>query len=310
MKYLVTGGAGFIGSHLVDCLLSKGMKVVVIDDLSSGKLENLPKGNDNLQIIESCVQNAKLDEIKNINGVYHLAAQASVPVSIDNLYSSSKNNILSSLKAIDWARKLEVPFVYASSSAIYGELELGSDEDELFDLGSPYAVDKLALEHYANVAFKLYNLRSIGLRIFNAYGPRQDPSNPYSGVISIFTDRLLHDKIVTVNGGHQTRDFVYVNDVVRIFAESMRLLHNQSCCECFNVGTGVSVTINDLLKTISVILGVDPEIEYKQLPPGDPERSMGVYNKLIKRLNISLNDFYDLKSGLIETLNYYGVATT
>lgn len=303
MKYLITGGAGFIGSHLVERLLLEGHNVVVIDDLSSGKLENL-SDNDKLQIIKSSVQNVDLHDIEDINGVYHLAAQASVPVSIDDLYSSSKNNILSSLRAIDWARKLGVPFVYASSSAIYGELELGNDENELFDLGSPYAVDKLALEHYANVAFKLYNLRSIGLRIFNAYGPRQDPSNPYSGVISIFIDRVLNSKIVTVNGGYQTRDFVYVKDVVRVFAESMRLLHGQSCCECFNVGTGVSVTINDLLKTISEILDVEPEVKYKQLPPGDPERSIGVYDKLMKKLNISSNDFYDLKSGLIETLNY------
>jgi UDP-glucose 4-epimerase len=163
MTYLITGGAGFIGSHLLDALLATQHNVVVVDDLSTGKLENLGD-RDGCQIYTEKVQDFDLDSLQDIQGIFHLAAQASVPISVDDFYNSSRNNVLSTIKIFDYARMLGVPVVYASSSAIYGELPLGDDTTTITDLGSPYAVDKLTSENYATMAYQIYGVSSIGLR--------------------------------------------------------------------------------------------------------------------------------------------------
>ena len=167
--------------------------------------------------------------LDHFDGVFHLAAQASVPLSINNLYESSSNNLLSSLKIIELCAETSTPLVYASSSAVYGNLDIG-DDDNLVDLISPYSADKRMLEIYCDMAFKLYNLRSFGLRFFNVYGPRQDPTNPYSGVISIFADKILKGEAITINGGAQTRDFIYVGDVVRGIWEELSVFKERVCC--------------------------------------------------------------------------------
>ena len=302
-KYLITGGAGFIGSHLVDLLLNMQYQVIVVDDLSFGKLENLP--SENIIFINKPAQQLNLLEIEGIDGIFHLAAQASVPLSIENFYESSKNNLESSLKVLDIARQLSIPLVYATSSAVYGNLPLGSDEIAIFDLQSPYALDKLVLEQYASIAYKIYGVSSIGLRFFNVYGPRQDPSNPYSGVISIFANRMLTQQTITVNGGHQTRDFIYVGDIVNTLYKSMVLASEKKCCESINVGTGVSMSINALVEVLSELIQANPKIDYQDLPFGDPEKSEGTYAKLEKILNIKLNELLSLKDGLEKTINYF-----
>lgn len=306
-KYLVTGGAGFIGSHLVDLLLDMKYQIIVIDDLSFGKLENLQQIN-NIKFIHKKIQDIPLDEIKEIDGIFHLAAQASVPLSIENFYESSKNNLESSLKVLDIARQLNIPLVYATSSAVYGNLPLGNDEVDTFDLQSPYALDKLVLEQYASIAHTIYGVSSIGLRFFNVYGPRQDPSNPYSGVISIFANRMLTNQTLTVNGGYQTRDFIYVGDIVNILYKSMVLASEKKCCESINVGTGVSISIKTLVDVLSALIHANPKIDYRDLPFGDPEKSEGTYAKLEKILNIKLNEFLCLKDGLEKTINYFKVS--
>jgi len=219
MKYLVTGGAGFIGSHLVDHLIDLNHEVVVVDDLSTGKLDNIDN-QDSCRILIQSIQDTNLETLGDLGGIFHLAAQASVPVSIENFYVSSKNNLLSSLRVFDIARYLKIPVVYASSSAIYGNLPKGNDTSNLYELSSPYAVDKFCLENYANIANKLYAVPSIGLRFFNIYGPKQDPNNPYSGVIPIFVKQVSLGQKVTVNGGFQTRDFVYIKNAVEIRCKS------------------------------------------------------------------------------------------
>jgi UDP-glucose 4-epimerase len=304
MRYLITGGAGFIGSHLVEKLLSLHHDVIVVDDLSTGNLGNLG-GLNVSQVYTEKIQDMELDGLKDIDGVFHLAAQASVPISVEFFYKSSENNILSTVKVFDLARTLGIPVVYASSSAIYGELPEGDDNNDVTDLGSPYAVDKLTSENYATMAHQLYSVPSIGLRFFNIYGPRQDPNNPYSGVIPVFMEKVINEKVITVFGGHQTRDFVYVKDAVKLVYKSMEMLLDEKLCEKVNICTGRSITIDALLKDIATIVQKEPEIEYQSLPDGDPEKSLGTHTKMCQLLGISLGEFTQLSTGLKETIKYF-----
>jgi len=304
MIYVVTGGAGFIGSHLIERLILEQHQVVCIDDLSSGDMSYL-SDNEELQVIKQPVHDVQETRLPIIDGIFHLAAQASVPKSIDDFYNSSTNNLLSTLKVFDWAIKFNIPIVYASSSAVYGNLPLGYDKKEIFDILSPYAQDKLTMEHYASMVWQVYQTRSIGLRFFNVYGPRQDPTSPYSGVISIFINRLLNNLPVTVNAGYQTRDFVFVSDIVDVLYNSMLLLHKKSFCEMINVGTGKSITIDDLLLSLNKIIKTKPQVIRKKLPPGDPERSSGTYEKLGQLLKSNIEGFTSLETGLMYTVQYY-----
>jgi UDP-glucose 4-epimerase len=277
--------------------------VVIIDDLSSGYKKNISVGLSD-RLIKKQVQEVNNDEIHSIDGIFHLAAQTSVPISIEKFYTSSANNILSAIRVFDFAKLFNVPVVYASSSAVYGNLPLGNDKIERYDILSPYAQDKLTLEDYAKMCMNVYGIPSIGLRFFNVYGPRQDPSNPYSGVISIFIDRLLQNKAVIVNGGCQTRDFVFVEDVIKVIIASMEHLCNTKLSKVFNVGTGVSVTINNLLAMLADSIKVEPTVILKELPLGDPEKSSGTYGKLTKTLNIDIGQFVKLGDGLRATINF------
>ena len=290
MRFLVTGGAGFIGSHIVEGLLSLGHEAVVVDDLSSGYLHNLQCNSPHCRIQEGAIQDLNKDHLGDIHGIFHMAAQTSVPLSIERPYVSSANNILSTLAVFEIAKGSNVPVIYASSSAVYGNLPNGDDKASLVDLTSPYAVDKLAAEHYANVAHQLHGVRSVGLRFFNVYGPRQDPSNPYSGVIAIFVARAAMNKKIIVNGGHQTRDFVYVKNVAGMAIQAMHSAIANDVCEQVNVCTGESISIDRLLGTILTIVNTTPEIEYRELTPGDPEVSLGTHEKMISFFGTQLNN--------------------
>jgi UDP-glucose 4-epimerase len=304
MKYIVTGGAGFIGSHLIEALIEKEEKIICIDDLSTGKVDNLIE-HTSLKFIHDQVQNINQDQLDDdVVGIFHLAAQASVPVSINNFFDSSKNNLLGMLKVWEIAKKRNIPIVFASSSAIYGNLPIGDDQIRTYQILSPYAQDKLTMEDYAAMCWNVFNTSSIGLRLFNVYGPRQDPTNPYSGVISIFIDRLLQNKPVTVNGGYQTRDFIFVEDIVKVMIDSMEYLFSNRSCEVFNVGTGVSVTIDQLLAMLTDIIEVEPKINLKELPSSDPEKSGGTYEKLTRALNIDIDQCIKLEDGLRSTVDY------
>ena len=306
-KYMVTGGCGFIGSTLVNNLLKDNncSEILVIDDLSAGFEKNIHK-DIRIKLIKDKIQNLDAKTInKQYDGIFHLAAQSSVINSITDFYASSTNNLMSTLKVWEIAKEYRTPIVYASSSAIYGNLPIGDDVKDSFEILSPYAQDKLTMEDYAHLCWNLFKIPSIGLRFFNVYGPKQDPSNPYSGVISIFIDRLLNQNDVIVNGGYQTRDFVYVDDTVKVIKQSLKFLNSNHDSFAFNVGTGVSTTIDNLLNMCIKIIGYNPLIINKPLSKEDPERSSGTFEKMQSLLELNLDEFILLENGLINTAKYF-----
>ena len=277
MKYLVTGGAGFIGSHLCDRLLADGHEVAVLDDLSTGKRENL---DSHVTLIEVCITNA--DQVRQamegVDGVFHLAAIASVTRSVEEWPLTHRINQSGTVEIFDRAAALDIPVVYASSAAVYGDnTSLPLLELAVTDPLSPYGLDKLACEWQAKVGEQVKELKSIGLRFFNVYGPRQDPKSPYSGVISIFADRLKQAQPIGIFGdGSQTRDFIYVADVVAALSASMRKLQAGEVIRLVsNVCTGSRVTVNELAALLSEVSGISAEIKHYEKREGDILHSCG-----------------------------------
>ena len=300
---LITGGAGFIGSHLAEALYKKN-NLYIFDDLSSGKIENLKniKKIKSVNFYNKKIENFNLD--KKFDGIFHLCAQTSVPVSMKFPEVSSKSNFFSSIKVFEIARKQKIPIVYASSSAIYGNMNKGNDDINEFDIISPYALDKFVLENFANLYSKIYNISSIGLRFFNVYGPRQDPNSPYSGVITNFLNKIDINKKLIIYGGQQTRDFIYVSDIVKALIKSMKILINnkKSFNENINVGTGKQISINDLYKKLCNIYEKDLPYLNKGYLSGDPLRSLGSFKKMEKILKFKKNNFIKFNDGLKKTI--------
>lgn len=299
-KYLITGCAGFIGANLVEQLRKK-YNLILVDDLSEGSVSSLPKQY-RKKIIKEKIQNIKNFKIKNLKGIIHLAAQSSVPLSVNEFFKSSTNNIVSSLKVFEIAKKNNVPVVYASSSAIYGNLPIGDDVKNKFSISSPYAQDKLSLEHYAKMFFDVFNVSSIGLRFFNVYGPKQKPDSPYSAVIPIFINRMKNNLPVVINGGFQTRDFIFIEDVIKIIEISMAKVQSKKIGSTFNVGTGRSININYLFKLIKKQIPNKSKIIKKSLDKFDPKKSSGSFIKLKKILKIKRFNFTKLEDGIIKTI--------
>jgi len=303
-KIIVTGSAGFIGSNLLEKLIEDKYSVIAIDNLSTGKEENLNTIINDIEFICDNVEAHNYEQHKNVKAVIHLAAQASVPLSIKNFETSSKSNMIGTIRLIEFCRLREIPFIYASSSAIYGGIEVGDDSSSDYDLLSPYSVDKIAMEMYAKVANHLYGLASIGLRFFNVYGPRQDPSSQYSGVISIFVNNLLRKKPIVINGGYQTRDFIFVGDVVESIKQSLLYSLEACVCEQVNILTGNVTSIDSLADILIKKIDVDAEKIYKDLPAGDPVHSNGTCDKMKNILNINLKELTSLKTGLTKTIDF------
>ena len=301
-KYLITGCAGFIGSNLVKNLY-KNYDLILVDDLSEGSIKNIPITLRN-KVIKKKIQNIKKLNTKKLDGIFHLAAQASVPLSLKNFYKSTSNNLLSSIKVFEFSKKYSAPVVYASSSAVYGDLELGNDNIEKFSILSPYAQDKLVVENYAKMVNEVYNISSIGLRLFNVYGPGQRSTSPYSGVVPIFIYRMLKNLPVTINGGSQTRDFIYVGDVIDLMKKSMSRIQRKIICKNFNLGTGKSIKINLLFKLIKKNLGANPKLIRKKLERYDPKKSSGTFKKLNNFFNLSINHFTKIEEGLVKTISH------
>lgn len=277
--YLVTGGCGFIGSHLVDALLAQGHKVRVLDDLSTGKRSNIPE--DEVELIVGDVSDAQtaLDAMAGVDGCFHLAAIASVQRSNEDWVGAHRVNLTGTVSILNAARfaqdETPVPVVYASSAAIYGDnQDLPLNETAKPQPMTSYGADKLGSEHQARVAGLVYEIPTAGFRFFNVYGPRQDPSSPYSGVISIFAKRIASGDTVTIFGdGQQTRDFVYVSDVVRHLIAGM---DNASVdAPVFNVCRGEATSVLTLANTIARLLQVKPTIQYQRARPGDIRHSRG-----------------------------------
>jgi UDP-glucose 4-epimerase len=253
-KILITGGAGFIGSHTADLLLSENYEVVVYDNLSTGHLANLDLKHPRLKWIEADIADAERlsREIAHCDAVMHLAAIASVPQSIENPVQSLQVNVLGFLNVLQAirAQKKPIRLVYASSAAVYGDEKNLPCDDHLplaENVLSPYALEKANDERYAMLFEKLFSIKSLGLRYFNVYGKRQDPKSPYSGVISKFMANYLENKSITIFGdGKQSRDFVHVSDVAR--ANFLAL--TSECSGVMNIATGKPETLLDLVRYI------------------------------------------------------------
>jgi UDP-glucose 4-epimerase len=275
--YVVTGGAGFIGSHLVDALLAAGHAVRVVDDLSTGRRENVDPRAALLigDAADPAVVRAALD---GAAGCFHLAAVASVARANADWLGSNRSNLTATIAVLDAARHHgRLPVVYASSAAVYGDQ--GGDrlaETALLQPESAYGADKLASELHARVAFGVHGVPTTGLRFFNVYGPRQDPASPYSGVISIFAAAIAAGRPITVSGdGQQIRDFVFVADVVRHLIGGMERLHAFPAAAVFNVCTGRAMSVLALARTLGQVAGRPPHIAFGPARPGDVRKSLG-----------------------------------
>lgn len=289
MTILVTGGAGFIGSHLVERLLAAGHSVRVLDNLSTGKRENLPRhpGLD-VQIDDIRNLDAVQTAVRGVTAVYHLAAVASVQASIDDPVGTHGANLIGTLHLLEAGRRAGVTrFIYASSAAIYGDTAaLPVTEATTPRPLSPYAADKLAGEHYLQFYTAKHGMRTTAFRFFNIYGPRQDPSSPYSGVISIFVNRALAGLPVTIFGdGRQTRDFVYVGDLVEILFAA--LSNEKLAGQTINVGRGVECTLLELLASLETAVGKPIQRQHAPARIGDIAKSRADIGKLTTLLGWS-----------------------
>jgi UDP-glucose 4-epimerase len=290
-RILVTGGAGFIGSHLVEALLESGYSVRVLDDLSSGKLSNLPIDRCHLTLVVGDVADAPTVEraMKDCSAVVHLAAVASVQASVDDPVATHQSNFVGTLNICEAMRQAGVRrVVYASSAAIYGNNGEGMaiTEDTPKNPLTPYAVDKLASEHFLDFYRRQHGLEPVILRFFNIYGPRQDPSSPYSGVISIFSERAQKKLPITVYGdGEQTRDFVYVNDLVKVLVQAVS--EPEPINEPVNVGFNRSTSVNELAATLSELLGRSLTLNYDAPRSGDIKHSRADNSRLLERFSLS-----------------------
>jgi nucleoside-diphosphate-sugar epimerase len=280
--YLVTGGAGFIGSHIVEGLVKKGERVRVIDNLSTGKLENLELLMDEIEFIEGDLRDPKAaaKAAAGADFVLHQAAVPSVPRSIEDPIGSTENNLKGTLHLLMAARDAKVKrLVYASSSSIYGDsLILPKSEDFLPAPLSPYAVSKLAGEYYCQVFHRVYGLETVSLRYFNVFGPRQDPLSPYAAVIPKFITLALAQKPLCVYGdGEQSRDFSFVADVVE--ANLLACGATGIAGEQFNVGSGEQTSLNQLVQMLKEIISVDLQVEYTEPQTGDIKHSLAGIEK-------------------------------
>lgn len=301
-KILVTGGAGFIGSHVVDTYLEAGHSVVVVDNLATGKRENV---NPAAAFYEVDIRNEKLGEVferERPDVVNHHAAQASVPLSVARPGYDAEVNILGSLNLLEQARQHGVQrVIYASTGgAVYGEPQyLPCDEDHPARPLSPYGASKHTVEHYLQLYGQLYGLGYTILRYANVYGPRQDPYGE-AGVISIFTDRMLAGEPATVHGdGLQERDFVYVGDCARANLAALE----QGKDGIFNIGTGAGTTINDLFDRLAAITGYPHPRQHGPARLGDVYRSY--LSAGLAARELGWQPRFTLEDGLRETVDSF-----
>lgn len=301
-KYLVTGGAGFIGSHLVELLVQEGHTVTIIDNLSTGKKSNIEHiKSESVKLIVDDVCNDKSLENAAVGSqcIIHLAAMVSVPLSIKNPIESFRINALGSLSVLDVARRNKIKnVVLASSAAVYGNCSSSTiSEDEITSPLSPYGMDKLTAENYGRLYASIYDLNVTALRFFNVFGPRQDPSSPYSGVISIFINHIMNRTPPVIFGdGEQSRDFIAVRDVARCLIAAS----NKQGFNVINVGTGRSIKINQIWDKLQNLSHTNIEKIYKPERQGDIRYSTADVKKLLNDLDITAEILFE--TGLETTL--------
>lgn len=300
MNTLVTGGAGFIGSHLADALVRDGDEVTVLDDLSTGDPDSLPAAAD---LVEGDVRDRSLvaDTVTGADVVFHQAGLVSVDRSVTSPHASHGTNATGTLNVLEAARKHEARVVVASSAAMYGHPEYTPvDEAHPTVPTSPYGLDKLTADHYARLYYDLYDLDTISLRYFNVYGPGQPP-NDYSGVISIFIEQAIADASITVHGdGEQTRDFVFVEDVVEA---NRRAATTDGVGRAYNIATGSSVTIRELAELIVELTDSNAEIIHTEPRAGDIRHSVATISAA--RAALDYDPTVSLRDGLERTIEWF-----
>jgi len=290
LKILVTGGAGFIGSHLVDRLMKEDYEVVVLDNFSAGKAENIQHHLDNqgFNLVKGDVRNSEdvRKAVRGVDVVFHLAAIVNVPLSIEDPLLVNDVNVRGTLNLLEASVKEDIQrFIYVSTCAVYGEARyLPINEEHPIMPLSPYGISKFTAEHYCKIFHMIHGLKTVCLRFFNVYGPKQS-EGPYSGVITQFINRLRQGKPPIIYGdGKQTRDFVYVEDVVEA---SMRALNSQNCVgEVINVGTGKPTAVNELANVLMELFkeaGTKPE--YGPPRAGDIQDSYADISKAERMLS-------------------------
>lgn len=304
--YLVTGGAGFIGSHLVAALRQRGERVRVADNLCTGTRGNLAHV-DEVEILEGDLADLAFarQAVEGVDIVLHQAAIPSVPRSIDDPITTNRANIDATLNVLTAARDAGVRrVVYAGSSAAYGNLPMQPKREDMpTDPLTPYALQKLVGEQYMQMFTKLYGLPTVTIRYFNVFGPRQDPSSPYSGVISLFIRQLFEGKAPVIHGdGEQTRDFTYVANIVDGVLRAAEA-GPDSAGRVINVATGLQISLNTLYTTLQRITGTDLAPEYGPARPGDVRES--VADITLARQLLGYEPTVDLETGLRETVNWY-----
>jgi UDP-glucose 4-epimerase len=308
-RVLVTGGAGFIGSHLVDRLLAEDIEVVVLDNLQGGRLENIHHhvGKKNFCFARGDIRDSHLvrNLVKDVDAIVHQAAQVSIPESIENPVLTNDVNVNGTLNLLMASVESDVKrFVYASSCAVYGDAEvMPIKEDCLPRPTSPYGASKLAAENYVRVFYEVFRLKTVCLRYFNVFGSRQVYNN-YSGVITQFVNRLAKNLPLVIFGdGEQSRDFVHVQDVVEA---NMLALKNRSAVGVFNVATGIATTINQLANTLLGITNKSRlKVVHSKPRKGDIKHSVGDLSKAQERLHYNVK--FSLKEGLRELVESYGI---
>jgi len=306
MRALVTGGAGFIGSNLVDALITRGNDVVVLDNFSSGRRERLEHFDDRLSLVEGDLRSyervhAAMD---GIEVVFHQGALPSIPRSIQDPLTTSAVNVEGTLNVLLAARDADVRrVILASSSSIYGDAPgLPRHEEQRPSPLAPYAVSKLAAESYCSAFWKVYGLETVALRYFNVFGPGQDPSSQYAAVVPRFITALLDGERPVIYGdGEQSRDFTFVQDVVN--ANLLAAEAGDVAGEVFNVAAGRSRTVNELASSIAEVIGASVAPMYASARPGDVRASAADIEKARTMLGYEPADSFD--EGLIATIAFF-----
>lgn len=306
-RVLVTGGAGFIGSHFVESLLDDGYRVIVLDDLSTGTLNNLPMHHPNIQFIEGDIAELPLIEKtlqeNRFDYIVHLAAIASVNQSVSDTFRTHTVNCEASIRLLETARQMGglKRFVYASSAAVYGEeVGLPIREDASTRPISPYGIDKFCAEQYMLTYHKLFHVPTVALRYFNVFGPRQNGQAQDAGVISLFMNAFsdARPRVTIYGDGHQTRDFVYIRDVVDATRFVMR--HEAANGNVYNVATGRETSILNIVQALEAISGKQAVINFKSHRPGDIERSFADISRIRA---LGYRPRYNLEDSLKECFN-------
>lgn len=307
-KYLVTGGAGFIGSHLAETLVKRGESVVVVDNLSTGRKENLNDFIDGIDFVEGDICNPALMNkvMSGVDYVLHEAAIPSVPRSVDDPLKCNRAAVDGTLSVLLAARDAGVKrLIYASSSSVYGQTET-LPKVEIMPNGpiSPYAVAKLAGELYTTVFWRVYGLETVSLRYFNVFGPRQDPNSMYSGVIVKFIRSLsIGEPPLVFGDGKQTRDFTYVANVVQANMLALEASDESVVGKVFNIGTGIETEVGQLLELISREMGKSIESQREEPRPDDIRSSLA--DITLARRFLKYEPMVSLETGIVETVKFY-----